>query len=70
MSTDVQEHVNEMMDKAVCAAAVFSQVDQETTNSITRAVFQAGFNKRLELAKMAQEETGIIEIAQPTRHKI
>lgn len=57
--TDILERVDEMMDKAAQAAAIFSQMDQKATDRITRAVFKAGFNKRLDLAKMAIEETGM-----------
>lgn len=57
--TDISEHVDEMMEKAAFAAAIFSQIDQETTDRITRAVFEAAFDKRLEMARMAHEETGM-----------
>ena len=51
--------VEAIMDKAVCAAAVFSEFNQAQTDRIVRAVFEAGFNHRVRLAKMAAEETGI-----------
>lgn len=54
--TDVVETV---MGNAVRAAAVFSQLDQEQTDRIVRAVYEAGFDHRITLAKMAHEETGI-----------
>lgn len=50
--------VDEVMEKSVRAAAIFSQLDQEHTDRITRAVYEAGFNHRVHLAKLAQEETG------------
>ncbi len=49
--------VDEVMEKSVRAAAIFSQLDQEHTDRITRAVYEAGFNHRVSLAKMAQKET-------------
>jgi acetaldehyde dehydrogenase/alcohol dehydrogenase len=51
--------VDEVLEKASQAAAIFSQLDQEHTDRIVRAVYQAGFNNRVKLARMAQEETGI-----------
>lgn len=49
--------VNGMMEKAASAAGVFSQLDQEQTDRITRAVYEAGFDNRVRLAKLAHEET-------------
>ncbi|MFA5159040.1 MAG: bifunctional acetaldehyde-CoA/alcohol dehydrogenase, partial [Candidatus Omnitrophota bacterium] len=51
--------VEGVMDKAVCAAAIFNQCTQEDTDRIVRAVYEAGFNNRIKLAKLAAEETGI-----------
>lgn len=51
--------VAEMMERSLMAAAVFSQLDQEQVDGIVRAVYEAGFNQRVRLAKMAAEETGI-----------
>jgi acetaldehyde dehydrogenase/alcohol dehydrogenase len=51
--------VNTLMKRAVQAAAIFSQLDQETTDNITRAVYEAGFNNRVSLARQAFEETGM-----------
>ena len=51
--------VEEVMGKATRAAAIFSQLDQEQTDQISRAVYQAGFNHRVRLAKLAYEETGL-----------
>ncbi|MFH1039094.1 MAG: aldehyde dehydrogenase family protein [PVC group bacterium] len=44
--------------KAVMAAAVYSQLDQEATDAIVEAVFRAGVKNRVRLAKLAYEETG------------
>ncbi len=51
--------IDQMMEKAIFASAVFSLMDQEHTDRIVRAVYEAGFNARVKLAKMAAEETGI-----------
>lgn len=56
---DMQEHVEKMMRRASEAAAVFEQLDQEQTDRIVRAVYRAGFDARIRLAKMAVEETGM-----------
>jgi acetaldehyde dehydrogenase/alcohol dehydrogenase len=52
-------NVNEIMEKAVCSAAIFGELTQEHTDRIVHAVYEAGFNSRIRLAKMAAEETGI-----------
>lgn len=49
--------IQTIMDNAVKAAAIFSQLDQEHTDRIVRAVYTAGFNNRIRLAQMAVEET-------------
>jgi len=51
--------IEEVMQKATHAAAIFSQLSQEHTDRIVRAVYEAGFNNRVKLAKMAHEETGL-----------
>ena len=48
-----------LLTKASEAAAIFSQLSQEHTDRIVKAVFEAAFNHRVELAKMAQAETGM-----------
>lgn len=45
--------------KALTAGHAFSRLDQEQTDRITRAVYEAGFNNRWRLAEMAHKETGI-----------
>ena len=50
--------VNKIMEKAKSAAAIFSQLTQEHTDRIVRAVYEAAFNNRVNLAKLAHEETG------------
>ncbi len=54
-----QDQANEMMEKALLAAAEFNQFDQAATDRIVEAVFRAAFNARVSLAKMAVRETGM-----------
>jgi acetaldehyde dehydrogenase/alcohol dehydrogenase len=51
--------IDRIMQNAVAAAGVFSQFSQERVDRIVRAVYEAAFNSRVRLAKMAVEETGI-----------
>ena len=53
------KNVDQIMKKAICAAGIFSQLNQEHTDRIVRAVYEAGFNNRIKLAKLAHEETGL-----------
>jgi acetaldehyde dehydrogenase/alcohol dehydrogenase len=48
-----------IMQRATEAAIAFRKLDQEQTDRITRAVYIAGFNNRVSLAKAAFEETKI-----------
>ena len=50
--------VDKMMQKATAAAAVFSQLSQEHTDRIVKAAYEAAFDNRVKLAKLAYEETG------------
>ncbi|MEI6456523.1 MAG: aldehyde dehydrogenase family protein [bacterium] len=59
MADDYQEKADEILNKALFAAAEFQQFNQEETDRIVEAVYKAGFNARVHLAKMAYEETGI-----------
>ncbi|MDY0170065.1 MAG: aldehyde dehydrogenase family protein [Thermoguttaceae bacterium] len=52
-------NVDEYFQRANAAAAVFSQFDQEQTDRVVWAVYQAAFNQRVRLAKLAYEETGM-----------
>ena len=49
--------IEELLEKATFAAAIFTQYDQEQTDRIVRAVYKAGLNNRVKLAKMAAEES-------------
>ncbi|MHC1738612.1 MAG: aldehyde dehydrogenase family protein [Ignavibacteriaceae bacterium] len=55
--------IQSIMENAVTAAAIFSQLDQEHTDRIVKAVYTAGFNNRVRLARMAIDETkmGVFE---------
>lgn len=55
----VNEIAETLVSKARVAAAIFQQLNQKETDKIVEAVFRAGFNARIELARMAVEETGI-----------
>jgi len=59
MDTRENVDVELIMNRAAQAAAVFSQLDQKQTDRIVRAVYEAGFNNRVKLARMAYEETGL-----------
>ncbi|MCX6257699.1 MAG: aldehyde dehydrogenase family protein [Bacteroidia bacterium] len=51
--------IENIMENAEKAASAYHQFDQEKTDEIVRAVYEAGFNNRVKLAKHAWEETGI-----------
>ncbi len=53
------ERANDILEKAVFAAAEFQEFNQEQTNKVVEAVYRAALNARISLAKMAVEETGI-----------
>jgi len=51
--------VGQVMTRAEAAAERFSHYTQEQVDAIVKAVYEAGFNHRVSLARMAHEETGI-----------
>ena len=57
--SDAVTQADEMLQRAGMASGVFEMSDQEQTDNIVTAVFKAGFNNRIKLAKMAHEETGL-----------
>jgi len=59
MEESLRVKADEILDKAVLAAAEFSQFNQEQTDRVVEAVYKAALNARVRLAKMAVEETGI-----------
>lgn len=50
-------NIEQIMYKAAEAAEVFQNYDQSAVDRIVEAVYKAGFNNRIKLAKMAFEET-------------
>lgn len=56
---NITEIADELVRQAREAAAVFSQYSQEDVDRIVYAAARAGAAKRLELARMAHEETGM-----------
>ncbi|MCF8364929.1 MAG: aldehyde dehydrogenase family protein [Bacteroidales bacterium] len=52
-----KEIADEIIDNAVISGAVFNQFDQQQTDFIVQKVFEAGFQNRIKLARMAAEET-------------
>jgi acetaldehyde dehydrogenase / alcohol dehydrogenase len=59
MTETFNEKAGRILDKAMLALAEFQQFNQEQTDQIVEAVYKAGFNARIKLAKMAFEETGL-----------
>lgn len=55
----MKDYIDEVIQNATMAAAEFSQFSQKQTDDIVKSVFEAAFNKRVTLAKMAQQETNI-----------
>jgi acetaldehyde dehydrogenase/alcohol dehydrogenase len=53
------EKAQEILERALLAAAEFQQFTQEQTDKIVDAVYSAALNSRINLARMATEETGI-----------
>ena len=51
--------IPELMARAQVAAGVFGQLDQAQVDRIVEAVYRAGFDARVQLAKQAAEETGM-----------
>jgi len=59
MTDELRKQADEILEKAIFAAAVFQQFEQDQTDRIVEKVFKAGFNSRLKLGRMACEETGL-----------
>ncbi len=57
--SDYKKIADGLLDNAILAGAMFHQFDQEQTDHIVEKVFEAGFNARVSLAKMAAEESGL-----------
>lgn len=56
---DPLTQADEIMKRAGMAAGIFEMLDQRNTDRIVKAVYEAGFNNRVKLAKMAHDETGL-----------
>lgn len=54
-----QSWADEIVGRAARAANAFLEYDQERTDRIVRAIFEASYAARLDLARMAHEETGM-----------
>jgi len=57
--TEVQQAVDRIVGEAREAAAVFTQYNQQEVDRIVQAAAKAGAARRIELARMAVEETGM-----------
>jgi acetaldehyde dehydrogenase/alcohol dehydrogenase len=51
--------IDNVLEKAQRAASIFRQTDQQSTDRIVKRVYEAGFNSRVNLAKLAHQETGL-----------
>ena len=60
---EIEQMINELVEKAKVASQEYLKLDQETVNNITKAMAMAGLENHMRLAKMAVEETkrGIYE---------
>jgi acetaldehyde dehydrogenase/alcohol dehydrogenase len=56
---DSMSRAQEIIRKATEAAREFGTLDQKQTDTIVRAVYLAALERRVELARMAHEETGL-----------
>jgi acetaldehyde dehydrogenase/alcohol dehydrogenase len=57
--TDTKERANEIIRKAKISAGIYSELTQEDTDKIVRAIHDAAIEARVHLAKLAHSETGI-----------
>ena len=55
---EIEQMINELVEKAKVASQEYLKLDQETVNNITKAMAMAGLENHMRLAKMAVEETG------------
>jgi len=59
MAENLMEKANDILERAILAAAEFQEFNQEQTDKVVESVYKAALNARIKLAKMAVEETGI-----------
>ncbi len=57
MEEKQKQQIEDILERATFAAAIFNQYDQQQVDRIVKAVYKAGLNNRIKLAKMAAEET-------------
>ncbi|HEY3354609.1 MAG TPA: hypothetical protein VGQ83_15260 [Polyangia bacterium] len=50
---------DEVLERAVAAAAAFRRLDQARTDAVARAAYLAALDARVRLARLAHEETGL-----------
>ena len=55
---EIEQMINDLVEKAKVASQEYLKLDQETVNNITKAMAMAGLENHMRLAKMAVEETG------------
>ena len=55
---EIEQMINDLVEKAKKASQEYLELDQETINNITKAMAMAGLENHMKLAKMAVEETG------------
>jgi acetaldehyde dehydrogenase/alcohol dehydrogenase len=53
------QYADELMGRARAAAAAFREFDQDRVDQVVRAVFEAAFAARMDLARLAVDETGM-----------
>ncbi|MBE0646389.1 MAG: aldehyde dehydrogenase family protein [Bacteroidales bacterium] len=57
MEEQQKQQIEDILERATFAAAIFNQYDQQQVDRIVKAVYKAGLNNRIKLARMAAEET-------------
>ncbi len=55
----IDNYANDLLGRAVRAAEAFRQIGQEQVDQIVEAVYRASWNARVDLARLAFEETGM-----------
>ncbi len=58
-TSPASQYADEMMGRARGAAAAFREFDQDRVDRVVRAVFEAAYAARMDLARLAFDETGM-----------
>lgn len=58
-TSPARQYADELLGRARAAAAAFRQFDQAAVDRVVRAVFEAAFTARMDLARLAVDETGM-----------